>query len=86
MFKLHNGRTLVRYSVMSGALVLLISTLMSGGLAAAQLEQEMAAFGMVTFERELDAPEGTAVTPGGKKLRLSDYRGRLILLNFWATW
>ena len=82
----HISRTLVRYSVMTGVLVLVISTLMSGRLAAAPLEQEMAAFGMVTFERELDAPDGTAVTPSGEKLRLSDYRGYLILLNFCATW
>lgn len=82
----HVNWTLVRYSVMASVLVLVISTLMSGGLAAAPLEQEMAAFGMVTFESEIDAPDGTAVTPGGEKLRLSDYRGQLILLNFWATW
>jgi len=42
--------------VMTGVLVLVISTLMSGGLAAAPLEQEMAAFGMVTLESEIDAP------------------------------
>ena len=52
----HVSRTLVRYCVMTGVLVLVISTLMSGGLAAAPLEQEMAAFGMVTFESEIDAP------------------------------
>ena len=82
----HLSRTLVRYSVMTGVLVMVISTLMPGGLAAAQLEQEMAALGMVTFESEIDAPDGTAVTPNGENLRLSDYRGRLVLLNFWATW
>ena len=82
----NTNRTLVRCCVMTGILVLVISTLIPGGLAATPLEQEMAALGLMRFEGEIDAPDGTAVTPGGEQLRLSDYRGRLVLLNFWATW
>lgn len=32
------------------------------------------------------APELVAVGPDGKDLRLSDYRGKIVLLDFWATW
>ena len=32
------------------------------------------------------APDFTLVTLDGKKVKLSDYRGKAVLLNFWATW
>src|ERR1700678_4109474 len=32
------------------------------------------------------APEIAANTIDGKPLKLSDYRGKYVLLNFWATW
>lgn len=32
------------------------------------------------------APEFTLVDTSGKPVRLSDFRGKVVLLNFWATW
>src|ERR1051326_6216203 len=32
------------------------------------------------------APEFTLKDTDGKMVRLSDYKGRVVLLNFWATW
>jgi peroxiredoxin len=32
------------------------------------------------------APDFTAQALGGGELRLSDYRGKIVLLDFWATW
>ncbi len=32
------------------------------------------------------APDFTLPTTSGKEFRLSDYRGKNIILNFWATW
>jgi len=32
------------------------------------------------------APDFEASDAGGRRLRLSDYRGRPVLVNFWATW
>jgi peroxiredoxin len=32
------------------------------------------------------APDFTAQTLDGQSVRLSDYRGNIVLLNFWATW
>jgi len=32
------------------------------------------------------APEWTAKTYDGKQIKLSDYRGKFVLLDFWATW
>jgi len=33
-----------------------------------------------------EAPDFTKSTMEGKELQLSDYRGEVVLLNFWATW
>ena len=33
-----------------------------------------------------DAPDFTAKTPGGDILQLSDYEGKVVLIDFWATW
>lgn len=32
------------------------------------------------------APDFTVKTHDGKQLKLSDYRGKVVLLNFWASW
>lgn len=32
------------------------------------------------------APEFTATTADGRKLTLADFKGQVLLLNFWATW
>jgi DsbE subfamily thiol:disulfide oxidoreductase len=32
------------------------------------------------------APDFTLATPDGKKVSLKDYRGKVVFLNFWATW
>jgi cytochrome c biogenesis protein CcmG/thiol:disulfide interchange protein DsbE len=35
---------------------------------------------------EVEAPDFTLESLDGKSLRLSDLRGKAVLLNFWATW
>jgi DsbE subfamily thiol:disulfide oxidoreductase len=32
------------------------------------------------------APDFTLATPDGRKMSLKDYRGKVVFLNFWATW
>ena len=54
------------------ALVLMIALLVVGWLRAPDLPDK--------------APQFTLATPDGSQVSLSDYRGKTVLLNFWATW
>jgi peroxiredoxin len=50
-------------------------------LAAAMKELDL-----IRPARAKVADEFTVSTHGGGKLRLSEHRGRVVLINFWATW
>jgi cytochrome c biogenesis protein CcmG/thiol:disulfide interchange protein DsbE len=52
-------------------------------LAAADVYSDM---GVVTPKTRVEAPEFTLQTLQKKNLRLADFRGKVVLLNFWATW
>jgi thiol-disulfide isomerase/thioredoxin len=46
----------------------------------------VALFSLVLGQGEKPAPNLELKDVEGRALRLSDYKGRVILLNFWATW
>jgi len=64
--------------------------ILAGGLllAIASLAQAdpFAALGIDTPKVRLPAPQFNLATLDGDNKRLSDYQGKVILLNFWATW
>lgn len=39
-----------------------------------------------TQENAMEAPDFTVLDYEGKEVRLSDYKGKPVVLNFWATW
>jgi peroxiredoxin len=45
-----------------------------------------AAPSLTTVAKRAAAPTFTLKDSTGKELRLTDYRGKVVLLNFWATW
>lgn len=60
------------------------SSAQPGGSAAAAADSP-AAQGLPDL-RGKQAPAFTLKTPDGKTVSLSDYKGKAVLLNFWATW
>lgn len=59
------------------------STEGSGGLGSGSgIEQQ----GQVKIAEGATAPDFTFTTSEGETANLSDYQGKVVLLNFWATW
>jgi len=42
--------------------------------------------GVVKFDKKLTAPTFTLKDLKGKQVKLEDNRGKIVFLNFWATW
>ncbi|MGI9072037.1 MAG: peroxiredoxin family protein [Bryobacteraceae bacterium] len=54
-------------------------------LSSCSAESSTNAAGKTSKERKA-APEFTLTDANGSSVKLSDYRGKVVLLNFWATW
>jgi len=72
------------------ALAALAAVLLGGTPAAAQAAADRAELfaraGVIPSERVLTAPGFGLPALAGGTVRLGDYAGRLVVLNFWATW
>lgn len=64
-------------------LVLLAGTLFFGTTA---FSQEQSVQTLHSLPKPFPAPEFELKGEDGKLCRLSDYRGQVVILNFWATW
>ena len=49
-------------------------------------EDSFAKMGVVSPKNEKIAPNFTLETVTGEKISLKDFKGKTVLLNFWATW
>jgi hypothetical protein len=49
-------------------------------------EDILAKFGVNRLYRNIDAPDFALPDLKGRKRSLSEFRGKFIMLNFWATW
>lgn len=65
------------------ALLALVAVLIPGPIFA---EDPVAALSLIRPKPPKDAPDFEVRTPDGSTLRLADFKGKAVLLNFWATW
>ncbi len=65
------------------ALLALVAVLIPGLIFA---EDPVAALSLIRPKPPKDAPDFEVRTPDGSTLRLADFKGKAVLLNFWATW
>ena len=49
-------------------------------------EDLMSAAGVTKFKERISAPTFTIEDVAGRSVKLEDYRGKVVLLNFWTTW
>jgi len=56
------------------------------GERLASLQEQLSENGFGVFEEPAEPPEFTLETPDGEERSLESFRGRLVLLNFWASW
>ena len=77
-------------SIMKKAIILLIISGIWvipgpwGSLDAA--EDPFSAAGILRIEEPRSAPEFALEDVQGKRVELKDFRGKVVLLDFWATW
>ena len=64
----------------------LFLVLLAGDFRLWAQEDPLAKWGVYRLDPKIDAPEFTLPDLNGTKRNLSDFQGKLILLNFWATW
>jgi|GEM_PF-403115 len=56
-------------------------------LASAQAEEDLfAKAGVQKFNEKIEAPDFTLKNLEGQEVSLKGFRGKLVFLNFWATW
>jgi cytochrome oxidase Cu insertion factor (SCO1/SenC/PrrC family) len=49
-------------------------------------EDLMAAAGVTKFKERIIAPTFTIEDVAGRSIKLGDFRGKVVLLDFWTTW
>jgi len=61
-----------------------ILILFSAGNSYSYSKKDFKAFGIQELKEE--APNFTIADPNGKRMSMKDYRGKAVILHFWATW
>lgn len=66
--------------------ILLLMVILFSGFSVAAKEDLYSKFGVKKLKIEPFAPDFTLKNLDEKKINLKDYKGKAVLLNFWATW
>ena len=70
----------------SGSLALALLVLAFAGPGHAGARDPFGALSITRPEQVVEAPDFRLADPDGQRLSLRDQRGRVVFLNFWATW
>jgi peroxiredoxin len=75
-------------SIMMGMSTLLIPFLLVGRAASTSQPEfpSCNSFGVQRFQEKKEAPAFSLKSLDGKQIALSDFRGKPVLITFWATW
>ena len=75
-------------SIMMGMSTLLIPFLLVGRAASTSQPEfpSCHSFGVQRFQEKKEAPAFSLKSLDGKQIALSDFRGKPVLITFWATW
>ncbi len=81
-------RTVLLWSIMMGIATLLILFLQVGRAASSSQPEfpSCNSFGIQRFQEKKEAPAFSLKNLDGKPISLSDFRGKPVLITFWATW
>ena len=78
-------KTITTYRLVGVFLIAAIVTLWPAPLHAGQ-DEFLAAMEMNPYPPGWDAPHFGALTATGESVTLADYRGKVLMVTFWATW
>ena len=65
---------------------ILLCSLLLFPAQAAERDQPKLGYTLTALSKPVPAPDFTLEDIDGKKFSLKEYRGKVVLLNFWATW
>ena len=67
-------------------LILLITSFIFTNVTFADWKQPALSHNLTAFDRKIEARDFELMNMDEEKVKLTDYRGKVVLINFWATW